>query len=520
MTTSVKYKYIYIVIFLIAAGVRFASLEIRPMHTDEAVHGIKFGALLEEGIYNYDKEDYHGPTLNYLTLIPALIRGQNNLTSLDEFTLRSIPAFTGLALLLLILLLPKSFSWPEKLGLTVLLAVAPMLAFYSRYYIQEVLFVFFNVGLVITAYRYLLCKKTGWLIIAALFAGLMMATKETWVLFLGIQVLALLLVLWHKTNLYRAKMELLAFLKTRQFFIFLFLIVIVYLLFYSSFFTNPEGIIESVRAFTGYLDRAGSEVHSHPWWYYFEIIIKSTERLIRADGWFLAAGIAGIVLLVTKKERNAHHNFYLFWGYTTVFSTILLSLLSYKTPWNILIPYTGMIFLTQHTINHLIIRRYEILKYLIFFAVIFHLSYQTFRDNFIHYADPQNTLVYSHPTDDIFDINQRVHEIYQAIPGEMSLFTQVIYPGHDYWPLPWYFRNLSNIGWQSQIQMQETAAPLIITHLPNPRLSQKLYEEPPPGQRYLYIPVFKQDKLLRPGATVNLLLRKDYWEVYQKKQVE
>jgi len=42
----------------------------RPMHGDETVHAIKFGELLEQGSYKYNPIEFHGPTLNYLSLIP------------------------------------------------------------------------------------------------------------------------------------------------------------------------------------------------------------------------------------------------------------------------------------------------------------------------------------------------------------------------------------------------------------------------------------------------------------------
>jgi predicted membrane-bound mannosyltransferase len=41
---------------------------IRPVHTDEAVHSIKFKGLWEDGKYRYDPDEYHGPTLYYATL--------------------------------------------------------------------------------------------------------------------------------------------------------------------------------------------------------------------------------------------------------------------------------------------------------------------------------------------------------------------------------------------------------------------------------------------------------------------
>ena len=67
-----------IVAIALAAGLslRFARLDVRPMHNDEANQAVKFGALLEPGQYPYDSRDHHGPTLYYLTLPAAWLRGQ------------------------------------------------------------------------------------------------------------------------------------------------------------------------------------------------------------------------------------------------------------------------------------------------------------------------------------------------------------------------------------------------------------------------------------------------------------
>jgi len=56
---------------IVALALRLPRLALRPMHGDEAVHADKFGDLLESGVYAYDPNEYHGPTLNYLTLVPA-----------------------------------------------------------------------------------------------------------------------------------------------------------------------------------------------------------------------------------------------------------------------------------------------------------------------------------------------------------------------------------------------------------------------------------------------------------------
>ena len=222
-----------------------------------------------------------------------------------------------------------------------------------------------------------------------------------------------------------------------------------------------------------------------------------------------------MILLLKKGNKSARDLFYLFWGYSTLFSGILFSILSYKTPWNFLGVYAGLIFLSVYTVRYLLLgqSRYYFAGLLV--IVFSHLGYQSWSDNFIHYSNPKNTFVYSHPTEEVEEISEKIHEIYQSLPNDEPIHATVAYPDHDYWPLPWYLRDLPNIGWQGEVDMESPAAPLIVTHLPNPQLSQKLYELPPPGQRFMYIPVFEEDKELRPGASVNVLLRKDYWDSYR-----
>ena len=79
------------------------------MHGDEAVHAFKFGELLEQGVYKYNPNEYHGPTLNYLTLIPARLSSAGKLTEVTEVTLRIVPVIFGVLLVLLIL--PMGDGW-------------------------------------------------------------------------------------------------------------------------------------------------------------------------------------------------------------------------------------------------------------------------------------------------------------------------------------------------------------------------------------------------------------------------
>jgi predicted membrane-bound mannosyltransferase len=139
-----------IVAIALAAGLflRFGRLDARPMHHDEANQAVKFGALLETGQYHYDFRDHHGPTLYYLTLPAAWLRGQHTLASLDEQTLRGVTATFGVVTILLLPLMTRA-SAGRRAAAALLLALSPAMVFYSRMFIQESLFACFTLWFVI-----------------------------------------------------------------------------------------------------------------------------------------------------------------------------------------------------------------------------------------------------------------------------------------------------------------------------------------------------------------------------------
>ena len=55
----------FLAILILAGWLRFGGLDERPMHTDEAVLGVKLEEFLESGTFVYDPVEYHGPTLAY-----------------------------------------------------------------------------------------------------------------------------------------------------------------------------------------------------------------------------------------------------------------------------------------------------------------------------------------------------------------------------------------------------------------------------------------------------------------------
>ena len=134
------------VLVLLSGALRFPQLGARPMHADEAIHADRVGSLLEGGGYEYDPKEYHGPTLVYMALVPAALRGQWKYVDLDETTLRLVPAATGVALVLAHLA-AAPYVGPAAAAVGALLtALSPAMVYYSRYYIHELPLVLMSLG--------------------------------------------------------------------------------------------------------------------------------------------------------------------------------------------------------------------------------------------------------------------------------------------------------------------------------------------------------------------------------------
>ncbi|MFO7670509.1 MAG: hypothetical protein R6W31_12690, partial [Bacteroidales bacterium] len=136
--------------------------------------------------------------------------------------------------------------------------------------------------------------------------------------------------------------------------------------------------------------------------------------------------------------------------------------------------------------------------------------------NFRYCAETGNPYVYAQTGTDIPEIAREIDMISTVVPEGHEMPIEVVFPENDYWPLPWYLREFSLVGFFSEMDYGVAAAPLVIIH---PSLEQdlirKLYEKPGPGERYLYVPLFESYRELRPGVEIRAYLRKDLWDAYQ-----
>ncbi|HEX7572299.1 MAG TPA: flippase activity-associated protein Agl23 [Bacteroidota bacterium] len=496
-----KWERAALVLALVGGGLlRIPCLDLRPMHTDEAVHAVKFGALLENGTYRYDRHEYHGPTLNYFTLLPAWLTGEKTLAGVTERTLRIVPVFFGLCLILLVFILPD--IGPRASACAALLsAFSPAMAFYSRYYIQETLLVCFAFGLIVAAWRLGSSGRRGWSVMAGVCAGLMIATKETWIISVAMMGLAVLGVLIIQRQEKRPRHS----PGVKSIGIALLCTGVVWVLFFSSFLTHWEGLRDSVLAYGTYFTRAGENArHGHPWYYFLEMLTgtRGDHGPLWTEAGIVLFGIGGVWSTLREKPGTAPQgrDIRIFLGLYALLMLIVSSIIPYKTPWLVLGALQPLIIMAGVGMSALFgwleVRRPRPLGIIIAGLTISHLAWQAWMANFRYYDDPVNPYVYSHPGDDVREI---VAAVTRSVQGG-ALPLQVVSSGDDYWPLPWYLRALPRVGWWNDVGEAFVPTGVILASPEfEPALLKKMYETPPPGERKLYVPLFDRPMFLRPG---------------------
>jgi len=508
-----------------AIALRLPRLVQRPMHTDEAVHAVKFGHLLEENSYRYDPHEFHGPTLNYFTLIPAWVTGVTKFKDLNEFTLRIVPVAFGVLLVFMSFFLTKGLGPAAALFTALFTAVSPAFVFYSRYYIQEMLLVFFTFTAIICGYRYATNKSIKWAVLTGVSLGLMHATKETCIIAFASMLLALLLTMIVQHNRESAGSCLAGSIKSSHILTALVAAVAVSALFYSSFFTNPHGILDSFAAYNNYFRRAAqNQMHIHPSNYYLKMLIY--YRLANGPAWseafIVALAAVGFLFAMTKTYTTSFDvPLVRFIAFYALIMTIIYSAIPYKTPWSMLGFLHAMILLAGIAAAVLIQISNSAWKKLvvayILAASIFALAAQAYLQTYYYYAGPANPYVYAHPTNDVLAVTDKINQLAEVVPDGRNIYIQVICPNDDYWPLPWYLRKFTNVGWWNKVPQNTPPASVILASpTVEPALLKKLYESPPAGKRNLYVPLFNKPMQLRPQVQLRGYITKDLSDIYNE----
>ena len=453
-------------------ALRLARLDVRPMHNDEANQAVKFGALLEHGEYRYDVHDHHGPTLYYLSLPGAWLRGQATLASLDERTLRGVTAVFGAATILLLPLLSAGVGRTAVAAGAVLVALSPAMVFYSRMYIQESLFACFTLAFVIAIGRVATDGGLGWSVLAGVAAGLTVATKETSVIVLP-AALAAGAIAWWSLGADRPR-PLGGGRWGRAALVSLAAAASVAVLFYSSFFVDPAGVLGPLRAVGTYLDRGVDPgTHAHPWHYYLGLLAYSASGgLTWTEGLVLVlAAVGAVTAWAQPRAIEPSRVSRGFWArYLTcdvAIAAAIFSAIPYKTPWNLLPFYVVAIVLAGIGFSTLVrATASRGVRAALAAALVIasgHLGWQAWRASVTYGSDPRNPYVYAHTVPDAVRMATRIRELAGLHPDGARMQVSVIAPPHEQWPLPWYLRTMPHVGyWTAPGDALALQAPVIV----------------------------------------------------------
>ena len=425
-----------------ALWLRGHDLGRRPMHADEANQAVKTGELLEKGTYAFDPRDHHGPTLYYAAAALARIRGEHNLAQLSETTVRLVPAIAGtLAVLLTALLgasLPaadpvRTVRWPA-LAAAAFVAVSPPALYYSRYFIQETLLSALTLATFVAARAWWRTGLTRWALAAGLAAGLMQATKASAPLFLLFAFIAASLAGLRPVSRRPARDVAFAALAA----------LFTAALLYSSFGANPSGLRDALAAYGHAAERflgpsAGPTGHEKPWTYYAMLFgWKREGGLVWHQAAFSALAIAGFIAAWTRREAvpRALALYALLVG-------AAFSFFPYKTPWHavhLVAPLALLAGVALTAITRLRTGRVVAAAFgLIVLATLFQ---QAWRASFLRPADARNPWAYVHSAPDVLKVRALAEAARAADPVRpIRIITD------EYWPLPWYLRGISQVGY-------------------------------------------------------------------------
>lgn len=556
-------------ILFVAAFLRLYDLNLVPLHHDEGVNGNFLVRLVREGYYHYDPANYHGPTLYYLSAVyPWILKLLFGANAQDHFGLttiaiRCVPALFGIATVALVFTLRRNLGTIATLTAAFLLAISPGAIYLSRYFIHETLFVFFTFGIVVALLKYYEDPHPIYLILAALAAALLFATKETAMISAAVLVIALALTSAHywfwqqsfggsrakkkkrselgRETDYRTFIERVGGPEklTLWLVIAIAIFVAVYVLFYSSFFTNyPQGIYDSLKTFQ-FWSKTGKEAHKHPMATYFWWLLLQESPL-------LVLGTIGAALAVLKPAKP----FALFaalWAFGLIAG---YSLIAYKTPWlglNFILPLAlvsgGAIEWLYEQLGTFGINksvRWGAVAGVLLIAIgplpglarifdqtmapepwpglvkalseakihpaTFIPGYQTIDLNFLNYDndDRYYVYVYAHTRRETLKLVDEISELAQRTRQGGETGITIVSP--DYWPLPWYLRDYKRVGYFGH--MSASTEPIIIASQGQAAEVQAAF-----GDRYQQIKSGANEAgsfPLRPGVDLLLYARREF----------
>jgi uncharacterized protein (TIGR03663 family) len=438
----------WIAVMALALWLRIDDLDARPIHFDEATGASIFAKRLENQGYRFDPTHYHGPFLSISTLPLAKVARQDNWQELSPSMLRAGPVVAGLLLVLTPLLWLRRIGARAALAAGAFLATSPLLVYYSRMYIHESWLALF--GMLTAAAVFYLIERPSLhrALFAGLGAGLMFATKETVVISLFCWAIAgavCWLLLRSGRNAEQPAPDFGSYVKPAAWFLGSLLLTAA--VFYTEGFREPGGLIDAFRTYFVYETTPG---HDKALGYYWQTLVWPKHTL---GMWWSEGGIAFFALLalafaVCRRRVAAAASFI---GLGALGHLTVYSLISYKTPWLMTLPWALVCLLAGCAFTDARRKRPPVTTCLLWIGLALCLVFQ-FKQSvrasgrLANHAD--NPYAYVPTSRNITQLPEWLKALEPVSPDQSVEPIAVV--GRGYWPLPWYLRDFERVGYWAE----------------------------------------------------------------------
>ncbi|MEJ7848480.1 MAG: glycosyltransferase family 39 protein [Pyrinomonadaceae bacterium] len=354
-----------------------------------------------------------------------------------------------------------------------------------------------------------------YILLASASAALMFATKETAFITLGTMLIACLCVwMWQKiygktpasNELSSKRISWAGFREglgsgTDRILIWaavaaVFVYIIV--LFFSSFFTYPEGVQKAVDAYTIW-SKTGSKDHTQ------NGFLGYLKWMWRIEAPILLLAAAGTLIALIK----ARHRFAIFAGFWAFGLALAYSIIPYKTPWLLLSFLLPMCIVSGYAINELFASKNIISKITagtLAATATCVLAYQSYDINFVRYDDNDLPYIYAHTRREFLDMISEIKRYAEKSGKGKQAAVQIVSP--DYWPMVWYMNDYPKAIFHAVIT-DAAGAEMIV--------AKKKDQDDNVIQKYSADYRFAGMFPLRPGVDLILLVRKDLADINTKE---
>jgi len=441
----------WLVVTGVAYFLRFEKLETRPMHFDEATGARVTASRMENDGGKFDPKHGHGPMLWNLAATACRIRGEDGWKTMREATLRSVPALAGLLVVLLPLWWRRTFGDGTSLLMAGFLATCPLLVYYSRMFIHEMLLVLCGMA-AITA----LVRGPRW-IAAGICTGLMTATKET---------AAISVIAWVSAAPLAAarRDEIVGWIRAqwRRVAAAVVTALLVAALLYTDGLRHPRGALDMILTFFLYETVPG---HDKPaTWYLTSLLWPSSWN---GAGWIhallIASAVAGCALAWRPQCATSRNARIIRWlGGATAIHFLIYSVIAYKTPWLACLPWAMLCVLAASAWAWIpktrAIARATAAALAV--AIIGASFTESRRACGRRSGDPRNPYAYVPTRADVVGLADWFEKLRaSANPGTMDAAAVI---GSGYWPLPWYLRSFATTGYFTEADVGWEGFPVVI----------------------------------------------------------